>query len=61
MAAPHPPQNTVPEYVDPPLPRYSASGRPDNRGDRIAFQIWVIMFLLVIVFTLLNYLIGRFI
>ena len=35
-----------------PLPQYSASGRPNTRADRIAFQVWVIMFLLVIVFTL---------
>jgi hypothetical protein len=60
MASPQtqPTANPEPESS---LPRYSASGRPSTRGDRIAFQIWVIMFLLVIVFTLINYLIGRFI
>lgn len=44
-----------------PLPRYSASERPATRGDRVAFQIWIILFLLVIVFTLINYLLSRII
>lgn len=57
MAAP---QNS-PEPAKETLPRYSASGRPNTRGERIAFQIWILMFLLVIIFTLINYLIGRFI
>lgn len=48
----------TPENPYPPLPQYTASGRPNTRADRIAFQIWIIMFLLVIVFTLINYLIG---
>lgn len=57
MANPQPqPQNASNES----LPRYSASGRPNTRAERIAFQVWIIMFLLVIVFTLINYLIGRF-
>ena len=38
----------------------SASGRPNTRTDRVAFQVWVIMFLLVIVFTLIMYLVGWF-
>ena len=42
----------------PPVPQYSASGRPNTRSERIAFQVWVIMFLLVIVFTLLNYVVS---
>ncbi len=62
MAAQHPspatPPTPPPEPSYPPLPQYSASGRPNTRADRIAFQIWVIMFLLVIVFTLINYLAG---
>lgn len=61
MAVPQSPQNPNAEPVNQPLPRYSASGRPNTRGERITFQIWIIMFLLVIVFTLINYLIGRFI
>jgi hypothetical protein len=58
------PQSTPSANVEPaaqPIPRYTASGRPNTRSERIAFQIWVILFLLVIVFTLINYLIGRFI
>jgi hypothetical protein len=40
------------------VPQFSASGRPNTRLDRVAFQVWVIMFLLVIVFTLIMYLVG---
>lgn len=61
MSVPQPVQNTDAESAGPVLPRYSASGQPNTRSERIAFQIWIIMFLLVIVFTLINYLIGRFI
>lgn len=61
MSVPQPAQNANAEPAAPTLPRYSASERPNTRGERIAFQIWIIMFLLVIVFTLINYLIGRFI
>ena len=46
------------EPAYPPVPQFSASGRPSTRADRIAFQVWVIMFLLVIVFTLIMYLVG---
>jgi hypothetical protein len=49
----------VPEPAYPPLPQFSASGRPNTRADRFAFQLWIIMFLLVIVFTLIMYLVGR--
>lgn len=57
MAIPQAPLNPpAPEPVYPPVPQYSASGRPSTRSERIAFQVWVIMFLLVLVFTLLNYL-----
>ncbi len=55
MAAP---QTPPPEPVQPPLVEYSASGRPNTRADRVAFQVWVIMFLLVIAVTLLSYLAG---
>lgn len=51
-------QAALPEAAYPPLPQFSASERPNTRTDRIAFQVWIIMFLLVIVFTLINYLIG---
>jgi hypothetical protein len=61
MSVPHPAPNPNAEPAHESLPRYTASGRPNTRGERIAFQIWIIMFLLVIVFTLVNYLIGRFI
>ena len=44
----------------PPLPQFSASGRPNTRAERVTFQIWIIMFLLVIMFTLINYLAMRF-
>ena len=63
MAASPPPANTPvtpPESAYPPVPQFSASGRPNTRAERVAFQIWVIMFLLVLVVTLLNYLIGWF-
>ena len=63
MAAPHPavpPPVPTPEPAYPPIPQFTASGRPNTRSERIAFQVWVIMFLLVIAFTLVNYLIGWF-
>jgi hypothetical protein len=63
MAAPQPSNQPVPspqsEAPYPPLPQFSASGRPNTRTDRIAFQLWIIMFLLVIMFTLINYLVLR--
>ena len=64
MAVSHQPPSSPPvpapaqEAVYPPVPQYSASGRPNTRAERITFQIWVIMFLLVIVVTLINYLAG---
>jgi len=48
----------TPEPAYSPVPQFSASGRPNTRLDRIAFQVWVIMFLLVIVVTLIMYLVG---
>jgi hypothetical protein len=53
---PHAPPAEPPEPTYLPVPQYSASGRPNTRGMRIAFQLWIIMFLLVIVVTLINYL-----
>jgi hypothetical protein len=38
-----------------PVIEHSASERPVTRGDRIAFQVWMILFLGVIAFTLLQY------
>ena len=63
MAAPHPPTispTPTQEPAYPPAPQYSASGRPNTRSERIGFQVWIVMFLLVILFTLINYLIGWF-
>lgn len=51
------PATTDAESAYPPLPQFSASARPNTRSERLAFQVWVIMFLLVIVFTLINYLV----
>ncbi len=55
---PQEPAPAVDESPYGPLPAYSASGRPATRADRIAFQVWIIMFLFIIVFTLVNYLLG---
>ena len=38
----------------------SASGLPDTRADRLAFSLWVVMFMLLIGFTLVTYLVNRF-
>ena len=59
MVAPQSPTNNPPlepEHSYPPVPQFSASGRPNTRADRISFQLWIIMFLVVIMFTLINYL-----
>lgn len=45
--------------VEASLPAYSASGVPVTRPYRVAFQIWVICFLLTIVVTLVFYLIDK--
>ena len=49
-------QPAQPQY--PPVPLYSASGHPNTRVERITFQVWVILFLLVLVVSLVNYLLG---
>ena len=59
MTAPQPSTNnpsTESENGYPPLPQFSASGRPNTRAERLTFQLWIIMFLVVIMFTLINYL-----
>jgi len=58
MAVPQTPPPPPPEPANPPFAQYSASGRPNTRGERIAFQVWVVMFLLVVAVTLMSYLIG---
>jgi len=42
-----------------PLPRYTASGAPVTRGDRIAFQVWLVCVLLTVVITLLLFLFDK--
>lgn len=44
------------QEVETSLPKYSASEKPVTRGDRIAFQVWVIFFLLSIACTLVQFL-----
>jgi hypothetical protein len=58
--APNPPPAQNPEPVFPPVPRYAASSWPNSRLMRFTFQLWVIMFLLVIVVTLITYLVAWF-
>jgi hypothetical protein len=53
------PQVPPPAPADELLPRYSASEQPVTRGYRIAFQIWVICFLLTLVVTLALYLFDK--
>ncbi len=50
MATPTDPTVTPPDPV-PPEP-------PTGSGDRLAFQVWVIMFLLVICVALLKFILG---
>lgn len=55
--------NTNPTTATPvpadPLPKYTASGAPVTRAYRIAFQVWVVCFLLTIVATLIFYLFDK--
>lgn len=53
------PQVPTPAPADEMLPRHSASEHPVTRAYRIAFQIWVICFLLTLVVTLGLYLFDR--
>ena len=39
----------------------TASGLPATRADRLAFTVWIVMFLLLIGFTLVTYLINWFV
>ena len=54
-------QTVIPadDPINDPLPRYSASEAPVTRMTRIAFQVWVICFLIMLVFTLMIYLIDK--
>lgn len=41
------------------IPAYTASGAPVNRAYRIAYQVWLTFFLLIIVATLILYLFDK--
>jgi hypothetical protein len=41
------------------IPRYTASGAPVTRADRIAFQVWLVCVLLTVVITLLLFLFDK--
>jgi hypothetical protein len=41
------------------VPAYTASGRPVTRGERIAFQLWIVCTLLTLVVTLLFFLVDK--
>lgn len=47
--------------IDDTVPRYSASEHPVTRGYRIAFQVWVLAALLVVVVSLILYLVDKLI
>ncbi len=54
--------NATPPADDPvndPLPRYTASGGPVTPMMRLAFRVWVILFLFILVFTLIIYLVDK--
>jgi hypothetical protein len=53
---PTPPADVPPDQV----PAYTASGRPVTRGERVAFQIWVVCVLFTLVVTLVLFLIDKF-
>jgi hypothetical protein len=60
---PSPQESPSPTATEPPpadqVPAYSASERPVTRGERIAFQLWIVCTLLTLVGTLLFYLIDK--
>jgi len=58
MVAPQTPNGAPPQGENsyPQVPQYSASGRPNTKADQFAFRLWIVMFLIVILFTLINYL-----
>ena len=41
------------------VPAHTASGRPVTRGERFAFQVWILGVLLTLVVTLLFFLIDK--
>ena len=51
--------NSEPTPQNEQVPRYSASGQPVTRGDRIAFQIWFLCVLLTVVITLALFLFDK--
>lgn len=53
----HPPTPEPPSDL---VPAHTASGRPVTRGERIAFQVWVVCVLLTLVITLGLFLIDKF-
>jgi cell division septal protein FtsQ len=58
MATPQVSAQNIPD--DDLIPRYSASGQPVRRSYRLAFTLWTIFFLLVIAFTLFQYIMTWF-
>ncbi len=60
---PGPQENPSPAGAEPTpadqVPAYSASERPVTRGERVAFQLWVVCTLLTLVGTLTFYLIDK--
>jgi hypothetical protein len=62
-ARPGPAESPSPTVAEPTpadqVPAYSASERPVTRGERIAFQLWIVCTLLTLVGTLLFYLIDK--
>jgi hypothetical protein len=48
-----------PDPIPDPLPKYSASGRPVTWAERFAFNLWILMFLFVLVITLIFYLADK--
>jgi hypothetical protein len=61
--ATNPPNTPAPAPTPAPaneqLPAYPASDRPVTRGDRIAFQIWMLVVLLTVVIALVLYLFDK--
>jgi hypothetical protein len=58
-AKPAPQPVVSPPHADDEYCRHPASDAPVRRGDRIAFQIWVVCVLLTVALTLVFYLIDK--
>jgi hypothetical protein len=62
---PRPAESPAPPVAEPQqppadqVPEHSASGRPVTRGERIAFQLWIVCVLLTLVVTLIFFLIDK--